>query len=104
MDETSVFFMISNSTVTPPGSKSVPMQWTGHEREHATIILAAKADGTKLKPYIDFKKLIRELQMLQETNGVIVKRFKNGWMNQDLTVHWLEIVFGKFSFQRRLLA
>lgn len=105
MDETSVFFdMISNTTVTPTGSKSVPMQSTGHQKEHATIVLAAKADGTKLKPYVVFKKSVREVQKLQETKGVIVRSSNNGWMNQDLTVDWLKSVFGKFSFQRRLLA
>ena len=56
MDETAVWFdMVSPTTIDARGTKSVSLKTTGHEKSHLTVVLAAKADGTKLKPYIVFK-------------------------------------------------
>ena len=56
MDETSSGFdVLSNTTVDRKGKQSVPLKSTGHEKQHFTMILSSKADGTKLKPYIVFK-------------------------------------------------
>ncbi len=54
MDETECWFdMPSDMTIAPTGSRSVPL--TGHEKDHFTVILTARADGKKLKPFIVFK-------------------------------------------------
>ena len=58
-------------------------------------MLAAKADWTKLKPYVVYKGGIRE---------VMVVSSKNGWMNEDLTADWLQKVAGKLNFCPHLLA
>ena len=42
------------------------LKTTGHEKSHLTVILAAKADGTKLKPYIVFKGAVREVARMQK--------------------------------------
>ena len=56
MGKTACWFdMLSNSTVEKTGAKSVPIRSTGHEKDHFTVVLTAKADGTKLKPFIVFK-------------------------------------------------
>lgn len=56
MDETSVWFnMISNTTVARTSERSIQVKSTGHEKAHATVVLAAKADGSKLKPFVVFK-------------------------------------------------
>ena len=53
MDETAVWFdMIGNSTVEHKGARTIALKTTGHEKSRLTVILAAKGDGTKLKPYI----------------------------------------------------
>jgi hypothetical protein len=36
--------------------------------------------------------------------GVVVFMSKNGWMNTELTQHWLTYVWGGLTFRRRLLA
>ena len=86
------------------GAKSVALKTTGHEKSHLTVVLAAKADGTKLKPYIVFKGAIREVKaMQQQVTRAVIATSVNGWMNDTLTTHWLLNVVGKFSFTPRIL-
>ena len=47
--------MPSETTVTFTGVRSVPLKITGHKKDHFTVILTAKADGTKLKSFVVFK-------------------------------------------------
>lgn len=105
MDETAVWFdMVSPSTIDVRGTKSVALKTTGHEKSHLTVVLAAKADGTKLKPFVVFRGGIREVKaMQQEISRAVIATSANGWMNDDLTTAWLRSVVGKFSFRPRLL-
>ncbi|GAA6077977.1 zinc finger protein 540-like [Tachysurus ichikawai] len=105
MDETAVWFdMVGSTTVDARGARSVPLKTTGHEKSHLTVVLAAKADGTKLKPYIVFKRGIKEVKSMQNISGVVVATSKNGWMNKELTADCLQRVVGKLNFAPRLLA
>ena len=55
-DETTVWAdMVSDTTVDVGGKKTVSMKTTGHEKCLVTAGLAAKSDGTKLKPIIVFE-------------------------------------------------
>ena len=67
MEETACWFdMPSKTTVAQTDTRSIPLETTGHEKLHFSVILMAKADGTKLKPFIDFKgkgnQLVKDLQ------------------------------------------
>ena len=44
--------MVSNTTVDKQGVKSVSLGRTEHEKCMVSVCLAAKADGTKLKPFV----------------------------------------------------
>uniref|UniRef100_A0A1X7TW17 DDE-1 domain-containing protein n=1 Tax=Amphimedon queenslandica TaxID=400682 RepID=A0A1X7TW17_AMPQE len=56
MDETACWFdMPGDTTIHHTGARSVPVKSTGHEKDHYTVVLTAKADGTKLKPFVVFK-------------------------------------------------
>ena len=56
MDETACWFeMLSDTTISLVGECSVPVKTTGHEKDHYTVILTARASGTKMKPYVAFK-------------------------------------------------
>ncbi|KAM3616613.1 uncharacterized protein V6R79_020854 [Siganus canaliculatus] len=104
MDETAVWFdMVGATTVDIRGARSVSLKTTGHEKCHLTVVLAAKADGTKLKPYVVFKGSIREVKAMQNVSGVVAASSKNGWMNEALTADWLQKVVGKLNFAPRLL-
>lgn len=104
MDETSVWFdMVANTSVDHRGANSISLKSTGNEKSHLTVVLAAKGDCTKLKPYIVFKKAVREVKALQATKRVVIASSVNGWMNDSLTTDWLDKVYTKLSFKKRLL-
>ena len=71
MDETAYWMdMPGDTTVHHSGARSISLKSTGHEKDHFTVVLSARADGTtcKLKPFVVFKgkgtRLIKELQKI----------------------------------------
>ena len=107
MDETLVWCdMISETTVNKSGKKTVTLKTTGHEKSRVSVGLAAKADGTKLKPMVVFKGTKREVAALnQEFKGrAVVATSANVSMDSELTIVWINSVLGSFSFNRKLLA
>ena len=66
MDETPVWNdMVSETTVDTTGKKTgQTLKTTGHEKSRVSVCLAAKPDGTKLKPMIVFKGAKREVEAL----------------------------------------
>ena len=106
-DETPIWAdMVSDTTVDVVGKKTVSMKSTGHEKCRVTVGLAAKGDGTKLKPFIVFKGGKRDVEKMKKEYGnrCIIASSTNGWMDTDLTVSWTNTVLGQFNFKRRLLA
>ena len=102
MDETPIWLdMAADSTVDFVGN-TVPIKTTGHEKSRVTVILAAKANGSKLPPFIVFKGK-RVDKGLQKVIGVVCAYSGNGWINEDLTHTWLNKVWGALAFSRRLL-
>ena len=107
MDETAVWSdMVGNTTVNATGSKDIPLKSTGNEKVRVTVCLTAKADGTRMKPFIIFQGAKREVAVLNEEfkNRCVVTSSSNGWMNEELTLMYLKKFVGPFSFQKRLLA
>ena len=105
MDETACWMdMPGDTTIARTGCRSVPLKTSGHEKDHFTVILTAKASGTKLKPYVVFKgKGTRLIKTLQVIPGIVVRFSSNGWMNDNLTIDYLHSILGTFSFTKRLL-
>ena len=80
-DQTPLTFdMPSNFTVDSKGTKSVPIMTTGHEKDRFTVMLACLGDGTKLPPYVVFKRetLPKDLVL---PRGIHVRAQAKGWMN-----------------------
>ena len=75
-------------------------------KNRVTVRLAAKGDGTKLKPFIVFKGGKRDVEKLKKeyVNKCVITSSTNGWMDTDFTLSWANTVLGQFSFRRRLLA
>ena len=98
--------MVSNTTIDKQGGKSVCLKTTGHEKCMVSVCLAAKADGTKLKPFVVFRAAKRESRSLDEEfkSRCVVKSSGNAWMNEELTKIWVKRVLGAFLFRRRVLA
>ena len=107
MDETAVWDdVVSNTTVDRVGASSINLKTTGHEKVMVTVRLSARADGTKLKPFIVFRAAKRETKKLNEDfrHKCVETTSSNTWMNEELTLNWVKSVLGAFSFNRRLLA
>ena len=107
MDETPVWCdMLSETTVDATGKKSITLKSTGHEKARVSVCLAAKAEGTKLKPMVLFKGAKREVPALKQKfqHRVVVASSANGWMDTELTKIWVDSVLGSFSFNQRLFA
>ena len=105
MDETPIWAdVVSDTTVDVTGKKTVTVKTTGHEKSRASVCLAAKADGTKLPPFIVFKSAKREVAAVdKEFKGRHIASSPNAWMNTALTHSWINKVLGTFSFTRRYL-
>ena len=107
MDETAVWCdMLSSTTVDKVGTKTISMKTTGHEKLKVSVCLAAKGDGTKLKPLIVFKGAVKESKLLDAEFKACcrVTSSSNAWMNEELTELWVDNILGSFSFRRRLLS
>ena len=107
MDGTPVWDdMVSNTTIDRVGASSINLKTTGHEKVMVTVCLSARADGTKLKPFVVFRAAKRETKKPNEDfrHKCIVTTSSNAWMNEELTLNWVKSVLGAFSFHRCLLA
>ena len=71
MDKTAIWSdMVGNVTVNTTGTKYVHLKSAGNEKVKVRVCLTAKADGTKLKPFIVFQGTKHEATALN-------KEFKN---------------------------
>ena len=96
--------MPSDTTIHPVGARSVPIQTTGHKKNPFTVVLTAKADGVKLKPFVVFKsKGARLLKSLSQIQGIVVCFSQNGWMNDSLTMDYFKSIIEALSFDKCLL-
>ena len=85
MDKTAVWQdMLSSTTVENVGEKSIRLKTTGYEKSKFSICLTAKADGTKLRPFIVFLGAKKETKQLNEEfkNKCYVASSMNRWMNE----------------------
>ena len=67
------------SCLNETGSKEIPLKTTGHEKVRVSVCLAAKGDGTKLKPFIDFagakRESVSELEILLSKECLVCTLF-----------------------------
>lgn len=104
-DETAVWLdPIGKRCVEQRGARDVTVQTLGHEKLRVTVMLCAKANGVKLKPFVLLKR--------KRTVDRIVKKFSSHlvlswagkvWMDNTLTKQFLQRAIGSLSFSKRLL-
>ena len=69
-DQTPLTFDIaSKTTVSASGIKTVPIITTGHEKDRFTVMLACRGDGSKLPPYVVFKRKTEPLPGVLGSRG-----------------------------------
>ena len=94
-DQTPLTFdVVTNSTIAEKGVKSVPIVTTGHDKDRFTVMLACRGDGSKLPPYIVFKRKTLPKKMVFPP-GVIVRCQEKGWMNEEMVKDWINTVWSK---------
>ena len=91
--------------VDKTGRRDIPLKSTGHEKVKY-VSLTAKADGTRLKPFIVFGGAMRECKSLNEEfkSKCVVMSSPNAWIKGELMLSYICSVIGRFSFNRRLLS
>ena len=103
MDETPVWLEpVGATTIEVKGAKQVPIKTAGHEKIRFTVILTARADGTKCKPYVLIPRR-RSIPELENLRGLVFNYCGQSWMNDELTADYLYKVIGRFHFGKRLL-
>lgn len=101
MDETPVWSDVaSETTVDTTRKKTVTLKSTGHEKSRVSVCLAAKANGTMLKPFIVFKQAKRQ----EFKSQAYIAGSVNAWMTTELTNEWVNHILGLFAFGRHQLA
>lgn len=103
MDETPVWVEpIATTTINKIGSREVAIKSTGHEKMRITVVLTARADGAKCKPFIVIprKRPIKEVEEIKEVECAYSAK---SWMDDELTSDYLKRIIGSFSFTKRLL-
>ncbi len=105
MDETVIGFdIVYSNRGDPPHERCEALKTRNHKESHLTVVLAAKADGTKLRPYIIFRGAVDEVRtMQQQITSAVITTSANGLMTDALTADWLQSVVGKFNPTPRLL-
>ncbi len=104
-DETAVWLDPSGfRCVTNKGDRDVAIQSTGHEKLHITVMLTAKENGGKCLPYVLLprKRVIAEI-VKKIHNKLVLQWAGKVWMDNELTINYLQKVLGRFSFANRLL-
>ncbi|CAG8714548.1 7880_t:CDS:2, partial [Scutellospora calospora] len=66
-----------------------------HEKSNFTIVLSCMADGKKLLPVIIFKLV--NIPQQDFLPGVIIRTNREGYMNSDEMIWWIENVWNKRS-------
>ena len=93
MDETPVYMdMLPGKTVNKKGQKSIMIKSTGHEKSRYTVVLTVMADGTKLKPFIIFKRA-KVPAKAKFPDGVVVHCNQKGWMDEAANKIWVEKIW-----------
>ena len=83
-DQTPLTFDLpSENTVNIKGARSVTMRSTGNEKNRFTVMLGCMADGTKLPPYVVFKR--KTMPKDKFPSGVIVRVQEQGWFSDSMT-------------------
>lgn len=98
--------MVSSRIVNQAGTKDAPFKITDTKKVRIQVALTAKADGTKLNPFIVSAGAKRESKILYRDfkSQCSVASSANEWMNEDLTMRWINKIVGRFAFSKGLLS
>lgn len=90
-DKTAVWFdNVGNYTLESKGKKSIEIKSTGHIKERITVVLMARVDGRKCKPYVVINR-VRKLDAIDKEFGSDLNLNYSGcvWMDDNTTHDFL---------------
>ena len=104
-DETSVLLdPVGKKCVEKTGARDVTVQTLGHEKVHITVMLCAKADGRKCKPYVLLKRKRPIPAVAAKFSSLLVLSWAGKvWMDNPLTEDFLRRILGPLSFGKRMI-
>ena len=102
-DETPVWFEnVGNCTINSVGARRITIRSTGHDKLRGTVMLAGKADYTRCRHIVMFKR-IQPVQGLQEKfSNLVIAYSSNTRRNEELPHLYIGRVIGWLSFAPRL--
>lgn len=96
MDETAVYFEDNRTqTVDIQGRRHVIMKATGFASMRITVAFSVWADGRKALPLVIHKG--RDTNEIKLVNGVFNISQSKAWVNQELIIKWIDIMFPRFD-------
>jgi hypothetical protein len=86
--------MPGNSTLEEVGTctRTIGIKTT-HDKARFTVVLGARADGSKIHRMVIFKGK-RKDKTLEMLTRVVVQIQEHAWMSEDLTSRWLTMLWG----------
>ncbi|KAI2795511.1 hypothetical protein BLOT_016477, partial [Blomia tropicalis] len=92
-DETPIWFeAIGNTTIDKVNSPEIGILTTGHEKMKCSLMLTGKADGSKLKPFVVFKRKRPMPEQEKKFPGLVIGYSNNGWFNEETTNQYIDKV------------
>jgi len=103
-DETPVWLdLVSCTTIDMKGAKEIPIKTTGNEKCKMSVMLSAKADGTKLRPHVIINRVRRIDGLSKFKSKLQISYAKKSWFDDELTEEYLRTIIPKGLFQKRRL-
>jgi len=103
-DETPIWLdFVSETTIDSVGAKEVCVKSTGNEKCKLSVMLCAKANGTKLKPHVIINR-VRPIESLKKfEHKLVISYAKKSWFDNELTSELLNRVIGRGFFNKKRL-
>uniref|UniRef100_A0A0K0DZW9 HTH CENPB-type domain-containing protein n=1 Tax=Strongyloides stercoralis TaxID=6248 RepID=A0A0K0DZW9_STRER len=105
-DETAVYIDFSNSlTVEKRGTREIPVKSTGHDKFHITVMLTARSDGYKCRPFVLLPRVRSDKLIEDKFRGKLQLCWAGQTFFNDATnSEYLQRILGPSLFGKRMLA
>ena len=100
MDETPVFYLVSNKTIEKQGNKSVIIRTSSSDKRHVTVILSVAANGDVQPTFVIFKGK-RPLKDIKAPCDITVLVQEKAWVDESIMLQWTDSSLRVFTNRNR---
>uniref|UniRef100_A0A1I7V491 HTH CENPB-type domain-containing protein n=1 Tax=Caenorhabditis tropicalis TaxID=1561998 RepID=A0A1I7V491_9PELO len=94
----------SSSTINEKGAKQVSLTTTGHDKLNICVMLTARSDGFKCRPFVLIPKKRPVASIIEKfSSDMELSWSSTTFFNDELTEHFLKSIIGTTLFGNRLL-